>query len=173
MSISDFGERWRQDLQPASFRGAGFKVETGSRSGGRRLVPFEYPKQDVGFVEDLGRRLKRYRVQGYIVQNQVDMKDYQSARDMLGAALEADGSALLVHPTMGQATVYVEHYNIVEHKMKGGFCEFEMDFIEAGTQTPATPNPVASVAAVAKSTLTTLQTTKTLEAGQIASKTVA
>jgi prophage DNA circulation protein len=97
-----------------------------------------------------------------------DMTDYQTARDTLATALEADGSGLLIHPTMGQATVYVEHYNVVENKMKGGFCEFEMEFIEAGSQSQPSPNPVVNVATAAQNAITSLTQSSTMQAASIA-----
>ena len=44
-SIRDVHNVWRDNLVPASFRGAVFHVEASSRAGGRRTVVHEYPKR--------------------------------------------------------------------------------------------------------------------------------
>jgi prophage DNA circulation protein len=176
MSIRDFGERWRQNLQPASFRGCGFKVDTGSFASGQRLVPYEFPKQDQGYVETMGKRLRHFRVTGYIIQSSLKADslsgtggpDYQMVRDMLINALEGDTSALLVHPTLGQWTVFIDHYQVSERKEKGGIAIFEIDAIEAGVQAVPTPNPTAKVATAAQSALAALPQTSTMQAGSIA-----
>ena len=65
-------------------------------AGGRKTVTFEYPQQDIPFVEDLGRRGRRYRMEGVVIGD-----DYLAQRDTLITALEAAGAATLVHPYLG------------------------------------------------------------------------
>lgn len=166
MAIPDFGEKWRQNLQPASFRGCGFKVDTGSFAGGQRLVAFEFPKSDIGFTEFLGRRLRRFHITGYIVQSSLAPDspsgtggtDYQMVRDALIGALEADGAANLQHPTLGTFSVMCEHYQVIENKNKGGMATFEMEFVEAGSQASPTLNTTTQVSTAAQAALTTINT---------------
>ena len=35
--------------------------------GGRRIVMHEFPKKDIGYPEDMGRRARRFSVRGYII----------------------------------------------------------------------------------------------------------
>ena len=61
------GIAWRQYLKPAMFRNARFHVETGVRESGRRVVNHEFPKRDVPYAEDMGRRARELTVRGYII----------------------------------------------------------------------------------------------------------
>ena len=119
---------WRLQLRPASFRGAGFHVEVGALAGGRRIALHEFPKRDTPYAEDMGRRARRFPVTGYIVD-----ADYIPERDALIAALEAGGGGTLVHPTLGTFRVVCDGFSAIERRDKGGYVEFEMTFVEAGS----------------------------------------
>jgi prophage DNA circulation protein len=125
---------WRDRLVPASFRGAEFKVEQGARAGGRRTVLHEFPKKDTPYAEDMGRRGKRFIVAAYIIGFGLD--DYTQARDELIAAMEQEGSGLLIHPTLGEFIVNPGDYSCNESRERGNMAEFELSFVEAG-QAPA------------------------------------
>ena len=58
-------------LQPASYNGVPFHVETAGRASGRRIVPHEFPKKDIPTAEDLGRRIRRFAVTAYIIYSPV------------------------------------------------------------------------------------------------------
>lgn len=118
---------WKQRLRPASFRGVGFKIEVDTRAGGRRTVLFEFPKRDVPYAEDMGRRARRFSVTGYVIG-----PDYIDVRDRLIAALEQEGPGLLVHPLLGEDLVQPDPYTVRESRRLGGMAEFEMVFVEAG-----------------------------------------
>jgi prophage DNA circulation protein len=119
---------WRDNLRPASFRGVEFKVSSGARSSGRRGIEFEYPKRDDPYFEDLGRIARRWSVTGYVIGS-----DYQRQADALCTALEAIDPGTLVHPTMGTMRVVCQPYTRTEKKTEGGYAEFDMVFVEAGT----------------------------------------
>jgi prophage DNA circulation protein len=139
---------WRQTLQPASFNGVPFHVEVQSKTSGRRIVPYEFPKQDVPQTEDMGRRIRRFVVTAYIIYSPVLTPDYEANRDDLIAELESEGPGLLILPTglqnMIGATsgmVVVDHYSVTERREQGGYVTFEITFMEAGSAvgTAATP----------------------------------
>ena len=134
MRITDVnpGGDWRQWLQPASFRGIIFHVETGGVAGGRRVAQHEFPKRNVGYAEDMGRRIRRWTMQGYLIIRPGNL-DYTQARNSLIVALEQDGPGTLVHPTLGQQQVMVDTFSYQETRQKGGYCMFEMIFVEAGS----------------------------------------
>lgn len=119
---------WRDNLRPASFRGVEFHVSAGSRSSGRRGIEFEYPKRDDPYFEDLGRMARRWSVTGYVLGS-----DYQRQADALCRALEAIEPGTLVHPTMGTMRVVCQPYTRSEKKTEGGYAEFDMVFVEAGS----------------------------------------
>lgn len=118
---------WKLRLQPASYNGATFHVEVGSRTSGRRKHLHEFPKKNVGYLEDMGRKARRFVVVGYVIG-----PDYEDYRDALIEELEADTDGLLIHPTSGEDAVGVETYSVTERRERGGYAEFEMIFIEVG-----------------------------------------
>jgi len=133
---------WRDRLRPASFRGAVFYVEVGARSGGRRIAPHEFPKRDTPYPEDMGRKGRSFAVTAYCVG-----PDYQDQRDDLIFELETEGVGTLVHPTYGEFEVKNGVFNLVERRERGGYCEIEIPFFEAGedaafTVSDATQNQV-------------------------------
>lgn len=119
---------WRDNLRPASFRGVEFHVSAGSRSSGRRGIEFEYPKRDDPYFEDLGRIARRWSVTGYVLGS-----DYQRQADALENALIAPEPGNLVHPTMRTMRVVCQPYTRTEKKTEGGYAEFDMIFLEAGS----------------------------------------
>lgn len=122
----------------------------GERSSGRRIVLHEYPKRDLPYAEDMGRRAKRFRVTAYLIQYPSDAaegagpamllrRDYRIVRDLLIDALDREGSGELVLPTRTDGktstlTVVVDGFTETEIKEKGGFCTFEIQFCEVGAQ---------------------------------------
>ncbi len=118
---------WRAALQPASFGGAGFKVEAGGKRGGRRIAEHEYSKQDTPFGEDMGRKAHRWAITGYCIG-----PGYLAARDALIAVCDSEGPFTLVHPSLGTEQVHCDDYDVSESREKGGFCTFQLVFVEAG-----------------------------------------
>jgi prophage DNA circulation protein len=135
--ISQFMNPWRAELmQQASFRGIVFHVETGARLSGRRTVVHEYPKRNDPYSEDMGRQARRFQIQGYLIYNPSNrLYNYTSQRKSLYSALENDDAGRLVHPVIapGGIQVMCERYTMVENRTRGGFTEFEMQFVEAGS----------------------------------------
>src|SRR5215471_8324607 len=104
-TIRDVKTPWRDELLPASFRGAMFHVDSGSKESGRRIVVHEFPKRDIPYAEDMGRRSMEFSVRGYCITFPVDtsvdlyMRDYRLSRDALITALEMEGPGPLQLPT--------------------------------------------------------------------------
>jgi prophage DNA circulation protein len=139
-------------MKQASFRGVPFHVESAELSGGRRTVMHEYPLQDVGFSEDLGRKAREFPVQGYVVGD-----DYMDQRDALLQALEEKGPGELLHPYYGTRRVSVSDFRVREASANGGMATFSITFSEteaAPTFPVATPDAQASLASSAKLSLT-------------------
>jgi prophage DNA circulation protein len=121
---------WRAMLVPAMFRFAPFHVDTNARSSGRRIVLHEFPKRDVPYAEDMGRKARTFPVTGYVIG-----PTYVVQREMLEAALEAEGPGLLILPTLLQRDsilCQVRDYTVRETRQAGGMAEFDMQFVEAG-----------------------------------------
>jgi prophage DNA circulation protein len=132
-SISDIHNPWRDDLVPASFDGNEFFVDVGGREGGRRLVVHQFPKKDIPYTEDMGRRATEFTVRGYCIQSS-QQRDYRPARDALQRRLDAGGPGDLQLPTMKPMKVACLRYRLTEEERLGGYCVFDMQFVEAGAQ---------------------------------------
>jgi prophage DNA circulation protein len=133
------GIAWRGKLMPARFRNARFHVDSAVRESGRRIVPHEYPKKDVPYAEDMGRRAREFTIRGYIIVyprnvdgDDLKKKDYTIARDALITALETDGPSTLQLPLLGIMNVACTRYRVTEENRAGGYCSFDMSFVEYG-----------------------------------------
>jgi prophage DNA circulation protein len=133
-SIRDIHNVWRDNLIPASFRGAIFHVEVSSRASGRRTVVHQYPKRNIPYSEDMGREAVRWQFTGYLI-----LRDKGIGGNLLSqiaaliSALEADDAGILVHPTLGTMLVMCERYSYGDKRQQGGYVEFDMQFVEAGS----------------------------------------
>lgn len=134
---------WREQLQPASFRGVAFHVLDDTATFGRRTVPHEYPFRDKPFVEDLGRRARTLRIDAVIIGS-----DYMATRDALIEAIERAGSGKLVHPQYGEMQVSVidEGLSIQHSSQEGGCCRVSFSCMESGAAT--FPNATTATSAV-------------------------
>jgi hypothetical protein len=130
MNITDIVNPWRLRWRDAYFRTAKFFVESNARQGGRRIAMHEYPKRNVPYAEDMGRKATRIVVQGYLIG-----PNYWEDKNVLITALERDGPGLLRLPLpylMADVRVMVASYSVTENRERGGFCTVEMEFSEYG-----------------------------------------
>jgi len=143
--ISDIHNPWRDLIvsQPASFRGLVFHIETGSKISGRRTVLHEYPKRNEPYAEDMGRAARRFQFSGYLIYrprklNETNpiLYDYVQQRKKLYDALEQDDAGILIHPVFASGSgimVMCDRFSMTESREKGGYTQFEMSFVVAGT----------------------------------------
>ena len=126
--------QWKLELQPASFNGVEFKVDVSSRGGGRRIANHEYPKRDIPYAEDMGRKSRRFTITGYVIG-----PFYKDQRDALIDQLEIEGPGTLILPTgmtrASEQLVTIENYSVTERRERGGIATFEMSFLEFGVNT--------------------------------------
>lgn len=132
---------WREELRRvdhangsgvgATFRGVPFRTTDSDTGIGRRNEVHEYPERDIPYADDLGRRARTFRVDGYVVG-----ENYLQERDALIEALEAYGPGELVHPRYGMLNVaVVGQVSIRESHSEGGIARFSILFTEAGENT--------------------------------------
>jgi len=137
-SIFDIPSAWRSRLQPASFKDARFHCEVNSIESGRRIVEHEFPKKDLPYAEDMGRIAKQFSLRGYCITFPSDEEDiryrrnYQDARDLLTQRLNEEGAGTLQLPTYQSMIVVCARYRLTEEERFGGFCIFDMTFLEQG-----------------------------------------
>jgi prophage DNA circulation protein len=147
-TIRDLPSPWRQRLLPAHFDGRLFHAEAGSRESGRRIVTHEFPKKDLPYSEDLGRKAIEFTVRGYIIQfpydaNALYQRDYTIARNALQERLDLGGFGTLQLPMMRPLTVVCSRYRMTEEERTGGYVVFDMSFVELGVS-PFNPVPSAA-----------------------------
>jgi len=155
---------WRADLQRAHFRRAYFHVEGNGIDNGRRIVMHEFPKKNVPYAEDMGRRAYEFTVRGYCIQyvrdvdpsgvdgSQLYNRDYRIARDLLAEELSSGEPGKLYLPTYKQReiTVICPRYRLTEEERFGGYCTFDMTFVELG-KAPAEVAPDSRTELIEKS----------------------
>ncbi len=118
---------WKENLRPARFRDAEFKVPGHEAEFGRHQVTHEFPLRDRPYVEDMGRRARVYQIEAYVVG-----PDYMARRDALVAACEEAGPGQLVHPYLGTITVSCRECHVREDVAEGGLARFRLAFVESG-----------------------------------------
>jgi len=130
---------WRKRLREASFRGINFFVETSQVEVGRRTVVHEYPFRDKPYAEDMGKAADQFIVNGYVIQNDDNGRDYLEDKRRLIEALKKPGPGKLVLPyphSDGESSEMwvnvVKLARIVENVTRGGMARFQMVFQEAG-----------------------------------------
>lgn len=143
---------WLDQLQPASFRGVEFQVDSIDVQAGDNVVLREYPFQDLPTVFRMGAAKEEIKFSAYVIGD-----DYTLQRDALRAVLTGSGTVaaagLLVHPTAGtlQASV-TGTFTIKEHpKEMGGMARFDLSFVrsEARRYPVSVPNTSAQASAAA------------------------
>jgi prophage DNA circulation protein len=137
-----------QDLQPASYRGVPFFVESTSTSGGRKTATKVFVNSDLQVVEDLGKRQRDFTVSGIVAARRNNsgevVRTYQEVRDALLVALEKGGPGILVHPFYGRLeNVVVLNFSLTEDTSKLGDSPLEVHF--AISNADGLPQPTESV----------------------------
>lgn len=133
---------WKASLRPASFRGEPFHTLEHEAEYGRRLADHTYLQRDLPWSEDLGRRPREFRVEGYVLG-----PDYPALRDALIAAAEEKGPATLVHFYLGEMNVTCRSVRVRESSDEGGMARVLFTFSEAGErQHPAAGQDTPAVA---------------------------
>jgi len=144
---------WWQQLQPGSWRGVGFVMDTTPTKAGRRVALHEYPYRDTVWPEDLGKLPRRYQVSAFLVGDDV----YSQKRAMIAACEEA-GAGTLVHPILGAVQVVLLDFTTTERRDRGRYVEVELEFIDAASAALA-PSPSSATGDAVKSLAGALNTT--------------
>jgi hypothetical protein len=131
---------WRNDWVPASFRGQYFHCALNATQGGQRVVTHEFPKKDYPYAEKMGRRAMEFTIRGYIIAyphntvgDPLKQRDYRIARDALKQVLDQGNEGLLQLNFQQPMVVVCSRYSLTEDDKLGGYCTFDMTFIELGS----------------------------------------
>lgn len=117
---------WLDQLQPASFRGVSFQVDTIEHQAGDNVVLREYPFQDLPTVFRMGEGTEEIKFSAYVIGD-----DYTTQRDRLREVLTGEG--VLIHPTASTVRAFVNgKYSIKENPTaEGGMARFDLTFVRA------------------------------------------
>lgn len=118
---------WKDNFREGSFRGVQFFTESHQETGGRRKQDREFAKRETGNSEDLGKRLKNFTLEIFVMGD-----DYFTQRDDLVKALDGEGPGVLRHPYRGVRTVQAGNYTLTETVGEGRLARFSVEFTEAG-----------------------------------------
>lgn len=118
---------WRDRLRVASFRGVEFFVDEVEGEHGRKLARHDYVLRDLPWHEDLGRKARGFRVDGYVLGD-----DYDEQLERLVRACEEAGPGVLVHPRRGELYVVCETVRTRDSRRDGRIAVFSATFVEAG-----------------------------------------
>jgi prophage DNA circulation protein len=132
-SIRSIHNVWRDALIPASYRGVMFHVETSQRAGGRRTVVHQYPKRNTPYAEDMGREATKWTITGYLIHGDRAIGSVLAQVSRLNTALDADDAGTLIHPWLGTMLVMCDRWSYSDRRERGGYFEYEMSFVEAGS----------------------------------------
>ncbi|MHC2399102.1 prophage DNA circulation protein [Bradyrhizobium barranii subsp. barranii] len=146
---------WRDDWVRATYNNAPFHCEANTREGGRRIVEHQFPKKEYPYAEDMGRAAREFSIRAYcIVYSRDDddlyRTDYRKVRDRLIDALETEGPGILQLSTQPPQTVVVTKYRMTEEERFGGFCTFDITFVEYGIDPLFDPGQEDTQATLAK-----------------------
>lgn len=121
-------------LRAASWKNVPFAVRVSDLGAGRKVAPHQYPFRDQQWPEDLGRRGRHLRVEGFLVDGGGQYGGQgsigQQAARMLKAC-ESPGPGDLVHPLYGRMTMQL---SVCEsrHADAPGVLELRFEFLESG-----------------------------------------
>ena len=111
----------------AAWKGVPFLCETSSDEFGRRGDQYEYPLSEETGYKDLGRKIRRFKLEGYLIgSDQVD-KSVRMAR-----AAESPEPGTLVHPMFGNQRVACVTLRIsADYRKDIKRTRLDFDFVEA------------------------------------------
>ncbi|MBE0530233.1 MAG: DNA circularization N-terminal domain-containing protein, partial [Rhodospirillales bacterium] len=120
--------RFEVEEAQASFRGVAFHVKKRARDGGRRGPTHELPQRDEPDGEDLGRKVRVFKVDGLVIGD-----DHVAQASRLIAALEdRAGPGVYRDPWHGEWTVICRTYSAVDDDDAGGVTALTLTFEESG-----------------------------------------
>jgi len=129
---------------PASFKGVPFEAVSSDDTFGRRGAEYEYPLGEHVNFQDLGRKIRKYKIEGRIVSGL-----HGPMSNAMVAVVESPGPGLLVHPIFGPVRVSCSQLTVgVEYIDKKRYTKLEFEFVEApaaGSSLLSIPSLITSV----------------------------
>ncbi len=120
-------------LRPASFDGVPFFVKEDTATFGRNVSNHEFIQRDKNYVEDLGRKTRDFKFNGWIVANQENAFNPFINRDALIERAEKGGYGRLIHPFYGEMRGVLHKVTVKQQTTEnGGLVGLEFEFLEGG-----------------------------------------
>lgn len=135
-----------EKLQPASFRGIPFLVNTETKSGGKKTVTHEFVNSNKRFTEELGELPPNFSIEAI-----VHGENAITERRNLERVLNMSGKGDLVHPVYGLLQVKSTTYSVTSNQTNIGEYRFSIEFQSSEENVTAQPSQVTK-AAVSKAT---------------------
>jgi prophage DNA circulation protein len=134
MAITDIEKNtFYETLRPASWRGVPFQLNSDDAEFGRHVVVHEFPQRDLPYVEDLGQKVRKFKLDAWVCAHRDNGYDPSAERDALVEAIEAGGVGTLIHPFWGEMQGNMINVGIKQTTTeKGGYVNFQMEFVESG-----------------------------------------
>ena len=118
---------------PASWKGVPFFCDSSSDEFGRRGALYEYPLSDSPGYKDLGRKARRFKVEGYLLGS-----DQVAQTQVMAAAAESQEPGTLIHPIYGaQQVACVTLTAAADYRKDKKRTKLSFEFVEANA--PAAP----------------------------------
>ena len=117
----------QKQLRPGSFRGVPFETQSAKTTVGRRVQIHEFPQRDVPYVEDLGKKARKFEFTAVVVG-----ADYVEKMQRLLDAIETPGPGILIHPWFGKVVVLAESANDISFSSKLRMATVTLKFVESG-----------------------------------------
>lgn len=132
----------------ASFRGVPFLTQGHTTTVGRKTAIYRLPFESRGVAHlDLGRAPRKFQIEASLLET--PQTTLRQQRDALVAALETEGSGLLVHPIYGRVNVVIEDsISISESTEAGGMIRVSFECWEAREVATQTSRPDAKSTSV-------------------------
>jgi prophage DNA circulation protein len=111
----------------ASWKGVPFGIDSSDDRFGRRGEVYEYPLGEITGYKDLGRKARRFKLEGYLIGgNQIALTN------AMAAAAESPQPGMLIHPMFGaQLVACVELTCKAEYKTEIRRTKLSFEFVEA------------------------------------------
>lgn len=111
----------------ASWKGVPFHVDSSSDEFGRRGAQYEYPLSEENGYKDLGRKIRRFKVEGYLIG-----ADQVAMTVAMAFAAESPEPGMLTHPVYGpQLCACVQLTTSIDYRTAKRRTKLSFDLIEA------------------------------------------
>lgn len=117
---------YKDELQPASFRGVRFGIRDVDTTIGRRNVLHEYPMRDAPYSEDLGKKAREFNVNAFVM----NPNDYNASKQLKSALEDYATPGTFIHPSLGAFTVVPRQCTHRYSNQEGGIEYFNVVFVE-------------------------------------------